>query len=193
MLKLVFATNNQNKIKELKFLLKNSIELLSLKDIACYEDIPETSATIKENAIQKARYVYDKYGCNCFADDTGLEIKALNGAPGVLSARYAGEDKNATNNMDKVLHNLENKTNRNAQFKTVIALIIDGKITCFEGIVKGKITEKKFGADGFGYDPIFKPIGYNNTFAEMPLDEKNKISHRGIAVTKLLDFLNSII
>ncbi len=191
-MKLVFATNNKNKIKEIKQLLDNSIELLSLEDIGCLEDIPETANTIEGNAIQKTQYVYKKYGFNCFADDTGLEIEALNGEPGVYSARYAGEQKNANDNMDKVLKKLDNINNRNAQFKTVIALIIDGKISCFEGIVKGNITTKKSGSEGFGYDPIFKPESYNITFSEMKLDEKNKISHRGRATQKLINYLKQL-
>lgn len=191
MIKLVFATNNENKIKEINALLTNSIKLLSLKDIGCYEDIPETANTIEGNAIMKAKYVYEKYGYNCFADDTGLEIKSLNGEPGVYSARYAGEEKNANKNMDKVLQKLVPFSDRAAQFKTVVALVINGKINTFEGIIEGKITSEKHGKDGFGYDPIFKPNGYKITFAEMPLSEKNNISHRGRAVKKLINFLNS--
>lgn len=189
MLKLVFATNNQNKIDELNSLLLASIELLKLKDIKCFEEIPENASTIKLNAIQKARYVYEKYGYNCFADDTGLEIDALNGAPGVLSARYAGENRINNNNIAKVLSNMANKTKRTARFKTVIALIIDGKITCFEGIILGEITNSEQGNYGFGYDSIFMPLGKSITFAEMPLSEKNKISHRSIAFNKLIDYL----
>jgi XTP/dITP diphosphohydrolase len=169
MIKLVFATNNKNKIKEIKQLLNNSLELLSLEDIGCLEDIPETADTIEGNAIQKAQYVYEKYGYNCFADDTGLEIDALNGEPGVYSARYAGEQKNAEDNMMKVLTKLQDVENRSAQFKTVIALIVDGKVTCFEGIVKGEITTERSGNEGFGYDPIFKPKGYDVSYAEMSL------------------------
>lgn len=191
-MKLVFATNNKNKIKEIKQLLDNSIDLLSLEDIGCLEDIPETADTIEGNAIQKAQYVYENYGYNCFADDTGLEIEALNGEPGVYSARYAGEQKNANENMDKVLKKLEKMSNRNAQFKTIIALIIDGKTTCFEGKIKGKITLKKSGSEGFGYDPIFQPEGYSITFSEMQLKEKNKISHRGRATQKLINYLKQL-
>jgi XTP/dITP diphosphohydrolase len=191
MIKLVFATNNENKIKEINALLINSIKLLSLKDIGCHEDIPETADTIEGNAILKAKYVHEKYGYDCFADDTGLEIKSLNGDPGVFSARYAGEEKNADKNMDKVLQKLALYTDRTAKFKTIVALVINGEITTFEGIVEGEITSEKHGKDGFGYDPIFKPNGYEITFAEMPLSEKNKISHRGRAVKKLIDFLNS--
>lgn len=189
MIKLVFATNNKNKIKEIKHLIGNSIELLSLEDIGCLEDIPETADTIEGNAIQKAKYVYDNYGYNCFADDTGLEIEILNGEPGVFSARYAGDQKDANDNMDKVLEKLIAESNRNAHFKTVIALIINGELTCFEGIVNGEITRSKSGQDGFGYDPIFKPNGYEKTYSEMDLDEKNKISHRAIATKKLIQFL----
>ena len=188
-MKLVFATNNKNKVKEIKQLLDNSIEILSLEDIGCTEDIPETADNIEGNAIQKAEYVFNKYGLNCFADDTGLEIEALNGEPGVYSARYAGEQKNAEDNMNKVLEKLEGINNRTAQFKTVIALIIDGKTKCFEGIAKGEMTTKKSGDEGFGYDPIFKPNGYDITFSEMDLDLKNKISHRARATFKLIDYL----
>ncbi len=191
MIKLVFATNNKNKIKEIKQLLNNSLELLSLEDIGCLEDIPETADTIEGNAIQKAQYVYEKYGYNCFADDTGLEIDALNGEPGVYSARYAGEQKNAEDNMMKVLTKLKDVENRSAQFKTVITLIVDGKVTCFEGIVKGEITTDKSGNEGFGYDPIFKPKGYDVSYAEMSLELKNEISHRAIATKKLIQFLKN--
>lgn len=164
-------------------------ELLSLSAIGCMEDIPETSDTIEGNAIQKAQYIYDNYGYNCFADDTGLEIEALNGEPGVFSARYAGEHKSNEDNMEKVLVQLKDKSNRNAHFKAVIALIIDGKITCFEGIVEGQITKEKSGTEGFGYDPIFKPNGYDKTFSEMSMEEKSKISHRGKAIRKLTNWL----
>ena len=190
MLKLVFATNNLNKIKEVHRLLHGSINLMCLNDILCLEELPETSATIKENAIQKAKYVYEKYGYNCFADDTGLEIAALNGEPGVFSARYAGDERNNEKNIAKVLLNLATKTNRVALFKTVIALIIDGEITCFEGIILGEITHLKKGKEGFGYDSIFMPSGQTKTFAEMSLSKKNKISHRSIALTKLVEYLN---
>lgn len=195
MMKLVFATNNSNKIKEIKHLLNNlpgvigTYELLSLEDIGCLEDIPETANTIEGNAIKKAQYIYEKYGYNCFADDTGLEIDALNGEPGVYSARYAGEQKNPENNMNKVLDKLKDVENRSARFKTVIVLIIDGNLTCFEGIVEGEITKEKSGLEGFGYDPIFKPKGYNLTFSEMNLEVKNSISHRGKAIIKLINYL----
>ena len=189
MLQLVFATNNKNKIKEIKKLIGDSIELLSLADINCSEDIPETSDTIAGNALQKAQYVFEKYGYNCFADDTGLEIESLNSEPGIYSARYAGTQRDANDNMAKVLTNLKDEVNRNAHFKTVIALIIDGNESLFEGIAEGEITETKSGSKGFGYDPIFKPIGYETTFSEMSLDEKNEISHRGKAVRQLSTFL----
>lgn len=191
-MKLVFATNNKNKIKEIKLLLDNSLEILSLEDIGCLEDIPETADTIEGNAIQKARYVFDKYGYNCFADDTGLEIEALNGEPGIYSARYAGEQKNAEDNMNKVLKKLDGIENRSAQFKTVIALIINGETTCFEGIAEGEMTNKKSGSEGFGYDPIFKPKGFDITFSEMDLTLKNKISHRANATFKLIGYLKQV-
>ncbi|MBL4668398.1 MAG: non-canonical purine NTP diphosphatase [Flavobacteriales bacterium] len=191
-MQLVFATNNKNKIKEIKNLLEHSIELLSLENIKCFEEIPETSETIAGNALQKAQYVYKKYGYNCFADDTGLEIESLNGDPGIYSARYAGGQRDSNDNIDKVLVNLKKIPNRNAQFKTVIALIINGKETLFEGIAKGTITTTKSGSEGFGYDPIFKPEGFNVTFSEMSLDEKSKISHRGKAVQKLTKHLTSL-
>jgi len=189
MIKIVFATNNANKVREIKALLSNDIELLSLQDIGCDVDIPETADTIEGNALQKAQYVYENYGHNCFADDTGLLISALNGEPGIYSARYAGTQKSAEDNMTKVLTKLEGKEDRQAYFKTVIALIIDGKETLFEGVVDGSITEEKSGQEGFGYDPIFQPEGYAITFSEMELSEKNKISHRGKAVVKLADYL----
>ena len=192
MLTLIFATNNNNKIKEIKQVLNNSIELLSLENINCNEEIPETSDTIAGNALQKARYIYEKYGYNCFADDTGLEIECLNGAPGIYSARYAGEHKASEDNMEKVLSELKHKTNRKAQYKTVIALIIDGKEKLFEGTVKGVITKTKSGKEGFGYDPIFKPNGCDITFSEMELGEKNKISQRGKAVHQLIKYLTSV-
>lgn len=191
-MKLVFATNNKNKIKEIKHLLNDTTKLLSLEEINCNEEIPETSDTIAGNALQKAQYVYEKYGYNCFADDTGLEIDSLNGAPGIYSARYAGEQKSTEDNMEKVLSELNNNPNRTAQFKTVIALIINGKETLFEGIAKGNITKIKSGSEGFGYDPIFKPESYDITFSEMSLDEKNKISHRSKAVKKLVTYLASL-
>ncbi len=189
-MKLVFATNNQNKINEVKNLIPKHIELLSLKDIGCHENIPETQKTIKANAIQKAEYVKTHYGYDCFADDTGLEVDALNGQPGVYSARYAGQQRSANDNMNKLLDALKTNSNRNAQFKTVIALHTNGKTHTFTGICSGTITLEKQGENGFGYDPIFKPNGYNQTFAEMDLSLKNKIGHRGKAMSYLIDFLN---
>jgi XTP/dITP diphosphohydrolase len=189
--KLVFATNNNNKLREVKAILKDKIELLSLKDINCNVDIPETADTIPGNAKLKAEYVNVHYDMNCFADDTGLEVEALDGAPGVYSARYAGEDKSSEANMQKLLHELDGKENRKAQFKTVIALILDGKEYLFEGIIKGEIIKEKRGDTGFGYDPIFVPEGYDQTFAEMGDEIKNKISHRAVAINKLCEFLEN--
>jgi XTP/dITP diphosphohydrolase len=186
---LVFASNNPNKIKEIQLLLPKEITILSLEEIGCFEDIPETAPTIEGNAILKANYVTERYGYSCFADDTGLEVEVLNGEPGVYSARYAGEQKNADDNMNKLLSNLADKENKNAQFKTVICLNLDGNQHLFEGIIKGEIINEKRGLEGFGYDPIFIPNGYSKTFAEMPIAEKSKISHRGLAVEKLVAFL----
>jgi XTP/dITP diphosphohydrolase len=188
-MQIVFASSNKNKIKEIQLLVSSKIQLLSLDDIGCLEEIPETANTIEGNAILKANYVTQKYGYNCFADDTGLEVEALNGEPGVFSARYAGEQKDANDNMDKLVLNLKNKTNRSAQFKTVIALNLDGNQTLFTGIIKGKIIDEKIGTNGFGYDPIFVADGYSKTFAELTIEEKSAISHRGLAVKKLVDFL----
>ena len=188
-MQLVFASNNKNKIKEIQLLVPQSIKVLSLEDIGCFEEIPETADTIEGNAIQKANYVTEKYGCNCFADDTGLEVEALNGEPGVYSARYAGEQKDATDNMDKLLNNLKGISNRNAQFKTVIALNLNGNQSLFTGIIEGKIIEEKIGSNGFGYDPIFVADGYSQTFAELRIEEKSVISHRGLAVKQLVNFL----
>ncbi len=188
-MQLVFASNNKNKIKEIQLLVPQSIKVLSIEDIGCFEEIPETEDTIEGNAIQKANYVTEKYGYNCFADDTGLEVEALNGEPGVYSARYAGEQKDATDNMDKLLNNLKGISNRNAQFKTVIALNLNGNHSLFTGIIKGKIIEEKIGSNGFGYDPIFVADGYSQTFAELTIGEKSVISHRGLAVKQLVDFL----
>ena len=189
-MQLVFASNNQNKIKEIQLLLPDSIQVLSLSAIGCFEEIHETADTIEGNAILKANYVTEKFGYNCFADDTGLEVNALNGEPGVYSARYAGKQKDANDNMDKLLLNLNDKTNRSAQFKTVIALNLNGKQTLFTGIIKGKIIEEKIGTNGFGYDPIFVADDYTKTFAELTIEEKSKISHRGLAVKQLVDFLS---
>lgn len=190
-MQLVFATNNLNKIKEVQALIPNHIKLLSLNDIGCFEDIPETQNTIEGNSIQKAEYVKTHYGYDCFADDTGLEVDALNGAPGVYSARYAGEQRHADDNMDKLLTELSTKTNRNGQFKTVITLQLNNKQYTFTGICEGDITNIKSGSSGFGYDPIFKPKGFQQTFAEMDLSLKNRIGHRGKAILQLVDFLNS--
>jgi len=189
-MKIVFATNNANKIKEIQSMLPESIEIISLESIGCHEDIPETANTIEGNAIMKANYVTEKYGYDCFADDTGLEVEALNGEPGVYSARYAGEQKSAEDNMNKLLLNLEKSTNRNAQFKTVITLNLKGKQYLFTGIAKGEITLEKSGNHGFGYDPIFRPEGFQETFAELSLETKNAISHRGKVTRELIAFLN---
>ncbi|MEM6684942.1 MAG: non-canonical purine NTP diphosphatase [Bacteroidota bacterium] len=186
---IVFATNNQNKVNEVQSLLPENITILSLKDIGGIEDIPETQPTIEGNAIQKAQYVKDKYGYDCFADDTGLEVRALYGEPGVFSARYAGPQRNADDNMNKLLQNLANKKDRTAQFKTVIALILNGKQFTFTGICEGAIIEEKRGDKGFGYDPIFMADGFTETFAQISLEEKNRVGHRGKAVQKLIDFL----
>ena len=186
--KIVFATGNPNKLKEIKSAI-NSFEIVGLKDLGITEEIPETGDTLKKNALQKAKYVYDKTGLDCFSDDTGLEIEALDYRPGVYSAMYAGPDCNAENNMRKVLEELGETPNRNAQFKTVIALILQGKEYFFEGVVKGEILKDKTGKDGFGYDPIFRPLGYKESFAEMSIAQKNEISHRGLAVKKLVEFL----
>lgn len=188
-MKLVFASNNKNKIREIQILLPESIQVLSLEDIGCLEDIPETAATIEGNAIQKANYITQNYGYDCFADDTGLEIEALGGEPGVYSARYAGEQRDANDNMDKVLANLATEGSRKANFKTVICLNLQGKQQLFTGIVDGEIITEKIGTNGFGYDPIFKAVGYTKTFAELTLEEKAAISHRGLAVKQLVEFL----
>lgn len=190
-MKLVFASNNLNKIKEIQSILNGSIQLLSLEEIGCFEEIPETADTIEGNAILKANYVTEKYGYDCFADDTGLEVTSLNGEPGVYSARYAGEQKNADDNMNKLLEALKNKSDRKAHFKTVIALNLKGEQHLFTGLAKGEITFTKAGNHGFGYDPIFQPESYNETFAELSSEIKNKISHRAKATQQLIDFLNS--
>ncbi len=190
-MKIVFASNNKNKIAEVKNMLPENIELLSLEDIGCIEEIPETADTIEGNAILKANYITEKYGLDCFADDSGLEVEALNGAPGVYSARYAGVHNNAEANMDKLRRALESKSDRSAQFKTVIALNLNGEQHLFSGTVKGEITLSKSGSQGFGYDPIFKAVGMSQTFAELTLAEKSDISHRSIAVKKLIAFLGN--
>ena len=187
--KLVVATNNAHKLEEISAILGDEMELFSLKDINCHADIPETADTLEGNARQKAMYIYENYGMDCFADDTGLEVDALNGAPGVFSARYAGDGHDSEANMQKLLKELEEKENRKAQFRTAICLIIEGKEYLFEGIVKGKIIEEKRGGAGFGYDPIFVPEGHDQTFAELGNDIKNTISHRARAVEKLCKFL----
>lgn len=190
-MKLVFATHNHNKAKEIQTLMPKGIEILTLNQIECFEEIPETENTLEGNAKLKAQYIVDRYKKYCFADDTGLEIEALNGEPGVYSARYAGEEKDSNANMDLVLEKLKGNSNRNAQFRTVIALFWKEEMHIFEGVVKGKILEEKKGSDGFGYDPIFEPENCGKSFAEMSLDEKNTISHRARAFAKMIDFLNS--
>jgi len=191
-LKLVFATNNLHKLKEVQEMLSNSIEVLSLKDIGCFEDIEETESTLEGNAKLKADYITEKYGFDCFADDTGLEVEALDGKPVVYSARYAGEHGNAEKNMEKLLNELQNKSNRKAKFRTIIALNLRNKQYLFEGICEGEILNEKTGVKGFGYDPIFKPSNASCSFAEMNSEEKNIISHRGIAIQELVQFLNSL-
>ena len=190
-MKLVFATNNQNKLAEVQKMLPNSIELLSLKDINCFDEIDETETTLEGNAKLKADYITTKFGYNCFADDTGLEVESLDNKPGVYSARYAGLENDSEKNMQKLLSELKDKTNRKAQFRTAIALNLNNEQFLFEGICKGEITSKKQGEKGFGYDPIFKPNGFNKSFAEMTSEEKNTISHRGIAIQKLVTFLSN--
>ena len=183
--KFVFATNNAHKLEEVTAILGDKIELLSMKDIHCHADIPETADTLEGNALLKARYIFENYNMDCFADDTGLEVEALNGAPGVYSARYAGDAHNSEANMRKLLQDMEGIENRKAQFRTVFALIINGKEHLFEGIVKGEITKHRCGSSGFGYDPVFIPEGYTQTYAEMGNTLKNKISHRALATNKL--------
>ena len=191
-MQLVFATNNFNKLKEVQLLMPKHIKLLSLKDIGCFEEVPETQDTIEGNAIQKTEYIKSHYGYDCFADDTGLEVEALNGAPGVFSARYAGEQRDANDNMNLLLKNLKEKPNRYAQFKTVIALHLNAKLETFTGICQGEITKSQQGEKGFGYDPIFKAKGYDKTFAELSLNEKNTIGHRGKAINQLISYLSSL-
>lgn len=192
MRELVFATNNPHKLMEVRKATEGQFTILSLEDINCNEEIPETAETLEENASQKSHYVFDKYGYNCFGDDTGLEVEALGGKPGVYSARYSGPGHNHEKNIAKVLTELSGVSNRKARFRTVISLIIDGKEILFEGIVDGKILTERQGREGFGYDPVFMPDGYNLSFAQMSLDEKNQISHRGRAVQKLLNFLKTM-
>jgi len=188
---LVFATNNAHKLEEVKFKVDDVFKIISLNDIGCHEDIAETGITLEENASIKSQFIYKNYSLNCFADDTGLEIKALNNEPGVYSARYSGS-RDFKHNVDLVLLKMRDIEDRTARFRTVISLIIDDKETLFEGIVNGKIRKNPSGSDGFGYDPIFEPDGYDVTFAEMDLEEKNKISHRGLVMEKLIEFLKNI-
>jgi XTP/dITP diphosphohydrolase len=187
---LIFATNNLHKLTEIQSIIGKNFTIKSLQEIGCTEDIPETAPTLEGNALLKAQYIFDRFGKNCFADDTGLEIEALDGRPGVFSARYATDGHDFEANIDKVLEELSEVENRKARFRTVIVLILDGSTHYFEGIVNGEIITKRKGMKGFGYDPVFLPDGYGQTFAEMPLTEKNKISHRARAVSKLVDFLN---
>ncbi|MBR3520681.1 MAG: non-canonical purine NTP diphosphatase [Paludibacteraceae bacterium] len=189
MKQLVFATNNSHKVDEVKNKLGGLFEIKTLSEVGCVEDIPETSDTLRGNAGQKSHYLYDRFHCDCFADDTGLEVEALNGAPGVYSARYAGPGKDSEANIDKLLSELEGKENRRARFRTVISLILDGEEYTFEGIVNGTILTERHGSHGFGYDPVFQPDGYNCSFAELSMEEKNKISHRGKAIEQLIRFL----
>jgi non-canonical purine NTP pyrophosphatase (RdgB/HAM1 family) len=191
-MKLVFATNNPNKLKEVRQLIPPSIQLLSLRDIDCDDDIAETGSTIRENAYIKSRYIYEKFGMNCFADDTGLEVDAIGGRPGVYSARFAGPAGRSEENIKKLLTELKGIDNRKANFRTVISLMIDGKDQAFEGVVNGVITKEEEGQNGFGYDPVFLPDGHDKTFAEMSDAEKNQISHRGIAVRKLAAFITEL-
>lgn len=190
-MKLLFATGNINKAKEIQSLMPTGIEILSLADLDFYEEIPETGETLEENAKIKAAFVYDKFGLNCFADDTGLEIEALNGQPGVYSARYAGSQRNDSDNIKKVLIELQNHENRKARFRTVISLIIEGKFHEFEGIVEGRISASPTGENGFGYDPVFEPEGCGKTFAQLSMEEKNECSHRARAFQKLIDFVQN--
>ncbi|MFD1553803.1 non-canonical purine NTP pyrophosphatase [Putridiphycobacter roseus] len=193
-MKIVFATNNQNKVREIQKLLPKNITVVSLKEIDCNTDIPETAPDLKGNASLKSSFVYHTFHLNCFADDTGLEIEALNGEPGVRSARYAdAKEKSDEKNMALVLEKLKHETNRNARFKTVISLQLNGTEYFFEGVVNGTIAKFKMGEEGFGYDPIFVPNGFAKSFAQMSMTEKNNISHRGQAVQKLIDFLNQTI
>lgn len=189
---LVFATNNQHKLEEVRKITANLVNIVSLAEINCHEDIPETADTLEGNALLKAQYIKEHYGFDCFADDTGLEVEALNNAPGIYSARYAGPGHDSQANMRKLLHEMEGKENRKARFRTVIALILDGKEYSFDGIINGIITTEKKGESGFGYDPIFMPDGYTQTFAELGDELKNTISHRALAVHKLADFLSSL-
>lgn len=192
MIELVFATNNQHKLNEIRNLSGDNIRVLSLSDIGSIDDIPETASTLEGNASLKSWFIYNKYGMNCFADDTGLEVDSLNGKPGVYSARYAGPDQNPEKNIIKLLDELKTHTNRKARFRTVISLIIEGKEYFFQGIVNGTILNEREGTKGFGYDPVFRPDGYKLSFAQMNLHEKNQISHRGKAVQELFNFLKKL-
>lgn len=189
---LVFATNNLHKLEEVRHIASEKVRIVSLSEINCHDDIPETADTLEGNALIKARYIRDHYGCDCFADDTGLEVEALGNAPGVYSARYAGPGHDAEANIQKLLLQMEGKTNRKARFRTVVALILDGQEHLFEGVINGEITTEKQGDSGFGYDPVFRPDGYPLTFAELGNDIKNRISHRALAVSKLADFLSKL-
>lgn len=191
-MELVFATNNLHKIEEVQHLLKNNFLLKSLTDIGCFEELAETGETLEANAFQKASFINQKFGLDCFADDTGFEIDCLGGKPGVYSARYAGSEKSAEKNIEKVLFEMRNCSNRSCKFISVISLIINNKKYLFKGEIKGIVLNEKRGASGFGYDPIFQPDGFTKSFAEMSLEEKNQISHRAIAITKLVEFLNAI-
>jgi XTP/dITP diphosphohydrolase len=191
-MKLVFATNNEHKLTEIREMLGDRFQLVSLAEIGCNEDIPETRDTLDGNASQKAHYIFEKYGLNCFADDTGLEVEALGMAPGVYSARYAGPQRNSSDNIKRLLSELDTINNRKARFRTVISLLIDGNETLFEGIVDGEILKEPCGKLGFGYDPVFQPEGYNISFAEMELSTKNEISHRGRAFNKLINYLKNL-
>ena len=191
-MKIVFATNNLHKLEEIREAVGDKHQIVSLKEIGFNEEIPETHDTLKGNASEKAFHIYDRFQLTCFADDTGLEIESLNGEPGVYSARYAGENPTFDDNMNKVLEKMEGQTNRSSKFRTVISLIIDGKETQFEGICPGQIMTERYGGEGFGYDPIFMPNGYQETFAEIDLSLKNEISHRGLATKKLIEFLNTL-
>ncbi len=191
MKKIVFATNNSHKLSEVRAILAPYYEIISLAELNCFDDIPETATTLEGNALLKANYIYEKFGCDCFADDTGLEVEALNGEPGVYSARYASENNDAKANMQKLLANLGKNSNRKACFRTVIALIIDGNKQFFEGRIDGQISYDPQGKEGFGYDPVFIPNGYSHSFAELGIDEKNKISHRALAVKKLAKYLQN--
>lgn len=189
---LVFATNNKHKLDEVRKITAPLVRIVSLEEIGCHDDIPETANTLEGNALQKARYIKEHYGLDCFADDTGLEVEALNNAPGVYSARYAGPGHDSEANMRKLLQELAGETNRKARFRTVIALLLDGKETTFDGIINGTISEEKRGLSGFGYDPVFVPEGYTQSFAELGDEIKNQISHRALAVKKLADYLSTL-